>query len=322
MTLVAAVLATLIGCRSEPAAPVGDASVPDDQPALVNGDFRSGLDGWTATGDAERFRVFTDQANSQRWSVTTFVQDLPGGGGTAKGTLSQTFRVPDDAAALRFVLHGGHERVRLMDGDRELQQAAGPGANERHIPVSWSLRGHRGKELTLVIEDDDDQPPWAFVSVSGFDVIRAGPSAIANAGFEDGLDGWEVQGDAAEFTRFRDVASGNRWSVSTAVARPGVKLDEATGVLSQSFEVPQDAIALRFAVHGGARAAVTLWDGDALLYAASGQDTNRIRVPVSWDLEPYRGRVVKLAIEDRVSTGSYAFIGTTGFDLITQGNGP
>jgi hypothetical protein len=42
---------------------------------------------------------------------------------------------------------------------------------------------------------------------------------------------------------------------------------------------------------------------------------------VSWDLVAHRGKMLKLAIEDTV-TGSWGYIGASGFDLITAFNGP
>ncbi len=320
MRPVAIILCVLGACGAVPE-PAPEAASPKLQPpVLLNGSFVQGLSGWVAEGDASAFRVFSDPKNGMRPSVTTFVPD--GVGGEAVGTLSQSFVVPEDAAALRFVLHGGHERVRLYEGDRELRQAAGPGSNDTHVLVNWSLVQHRGKLLKLAITDTSAKPPWAFVSVSGFDIVREQPSPLKNPGFEDGLNGWDAEGDASRFAWFRDPVAGNRWSVSSAIPTPGAPIDAARGVLSQRFLVPDDALALRFAVHGGTRGAVRLWRDDVLVAEASGSDTNKHRTPVSWDLRPLRGSTVKIALEDKVVDGPFGFIGTTGFDVITEHNGP
>lgn len=303
-------------------------SSPDSEPqpatpVLVNGWFEQGLDGWVAEGDASKFRVFADPKYGMRPSVTTFVpSEADVGGGRATGTLTQSFAVPEDAAALRFVVHGGYGRVRLLDGGRELKQVAGPGSNDDHVLVNWSLVQLRGKVLKLVIDDSLDAPPWAFISVSGFDVVRERPCSLKNAGFADGLNGWRFEGDADKFTWFRDAISGNRWSVSTASQGPGMSPDAARGKLEQSFVVPPDAVALRFAVHGGSRGAIRLWRDGVLLYEARGTDSNNVRIPITWDLRPLRGTSVTLAIEDMVADPPYGFIGTTGFDLVTRENGP
>lgn len=310
------------GCSTPPGVP-SPAPAPSAvvTPALVNGDFADGLNGWVVEGDGARFRVFSDDLQGGRGAVTTFVHGFEGGGGAAVGSIHQTFVVPDDAADLRFTVHGGRGRVRLLAGDEELRQVVGPARNDRRIPVSWSLLPHRGRTLTLSIEDDNAQEPWAFVSVSGFDVIRDVPCAIANAGFANGLNGWQVEGDGANFTWFRDALTGNRWSVSTALVAAD-SVDSGVGTLFQEFMVPDDAVALRFAAHGGSRAEVQLWHDRVLVASSGGADSNRIRVPASFDLIPLRGKMVRLVITDPVADPPFGFISTTGFDLITARNGP
>jgi hypothetical protein len=43
---------------------------------------------------------------------------------------------------------------------------------------------------------------------------------------------------------------------------------------------------------------------------------------VSWNLEPHRGAMLKISIEDYSQVTPYGYIGTTGFDVITSYNGP
>lgn len=301
----------------EPAPPVAAFSGP----ALVNGSFEAGLEGWTAEGDAASFRVFADARYGDRPSLTTFLPDLPRGGGSARGTLWQEFAVPGDAAALRFVVHGGHERVKLLDGDQELFQAVGVDDNDVRVPVSWPLTAHRGRVVRLAVEDRG-RGGWGFISTSGFDVIRDVPCALKNADFADGLNGWDVEGDAASFNRFRDPDVGNRWSITSAIRKEGAPVDAARGTLSQQFQVPVDALALRFVVHGGSKGSVRLLEGDTVLFEARATDSNEVHVPVSWRLDGLRGRTVRLAIVDGVDRGPWGFLGVSGFDLVTSRNGP
>jgi hypothetical protein len=59
-----------------------------------------------------------------------------------------------------------------------------------------------------------------------------------------------------------------------------------------------------------------------VLQTASGMDSNDIKVPVAWDLRPYVGRTLTLALEDNLDAVGWNFITTSGFDLITSYNGP
>lgn len=289
-------------------------------PALVNGDFAQGLEGWRATGDGARFHVFVDAAGDGRRAVTTFTEDGKVDA-DAVGTISQVFTVPEDAVALRFLVHGGRSRVRLYEQGAVVEEATGVDDNALRVPVSWDLLSRRGQILRLSIEDAE-RGSWGFVSVSGFDVIRDRPSPLTNGDFADGLNGWTQTGDAAHFNVFRDPLAGGRGSVSTAARRGPRQLDLAVGTLAQDFVVPDDAIALRFLVHGGRTASVRLLSGDELLHHASGVDSNGVYVPVSWDLQPHVGKTLSLAIHDPVHAGVWAFVGTTGFDVVTQANGP
>jgi hypothetical protein len=305
--------------------------------ALVNGDLSQGFRGWTLTGDAQRFITGADANFFGRRFVTTWVGDPNGDAG--KGTISQTFTVPSDAIALRFLVTGGHAHVRLRAaGGNILEDVTGPDSNDVRVPVSWDLSMRRGQMLSLSLEDDLDAQGWSFVSVVGFDVIRDVQTGLRNPQFEMGLTSWATTGDAAYFNKFSDwnnaattqdgqpplPAYGSRSSVSTFVfdmASPNVN-DAATGTLLQQFIVPSDAVALRFNLHGGKSGHVYLRSNSVTVYTASAGDANFPKVPISWDLVPHRGTPVQLVIEDNTSTGAWAFIGVSGFDLITTYNGP
>ncbi|MCA8942055.1 MAG: hypothetical protein KDB80_05790 [Planctomycetes bacterium] len=119
---------------------------------LANGDFAAGLDDWVAQPGAAAFRLFEEGGEAR---LTTFAAKRD----ADRGTLSQCFRVPDDAHCLRFWLHGGCDprslRVQLWDGERLVRWATGRNDNQP-VKVEFSLREHRGRVLTLEIVDDSD----------------------------------------------------------------------------------------------------------------------------------------------------------------------
>jgi hypothetical protein len=88
------------------------------------------------------------------------------------------------------------------------------------------------------------------------------------------------------------------------------------------FLVPNDAIAIRFVIHGGRGGSVNLYRGDQRIETVTGSNTDAHKLPVSWNLEPHRGAMLKIAIEDYSQMTPYGYIGTTGFDVITSYNGP
>jgi len=308
-----------VACADNPPDQLGQEQ--EFAPALQNGSFSEGLSGWTTTGDANAFSIFEDKGHGGRWSLSTFITAPNGSPLPAIGSVYQDFEVPMNASAIRFAVHGGKGEVRLLHGDEILQRVSGMSNNDQRIPVSWGLLRHRGKRLRISIDDGIAEGDWAFISTSGFDIIRDVPCAIDNADFSDGLNGWDRRGDAARFVSFRDGAVGNRWSVTTAASEGRRPRDAAKGVLHQQFAVPDDAIALRFVVHGGDRAFVRLWKQDQLIEEISGQNSNEIRVLANWDLGAHRGESLRLSIEDHVADRGWAFVGTTGFDLITSQNG-
>ncbi|MET0385675.1 MAG: hypothetical protein ABW321_06935 [Polyangiales bacterium] len=306
---------------------------------LVNGAFEAGLDGWDASDDATLFRVGEDRdAGGRRFVATAADSDTPE---TLKGVLSQRFRVPADALALRFLVYGGHAHVRLRGPNGAIiEDVTGPESSALRVPVSWDLTRRRGQTLVLAIEDDFDTGSWGYVNVDGFDVIRELPEnagSIINSQFTTGLDGWDTSGDGSHFAVFDDYnyalvtgdtatsvpAYGTRRSVSTYVRDDAADktLEAASGTLSQRITIPDDASALRFNVHGGKLARVYLSEGTTVLYSASGVEDNTRKLPVSWNLVPHRGKQLELVIED-LSTGAWGYIGVTGFDLITSYNGP
>lgn len=151
--------------------------------------------------------------------------------------------------------------------------------------------------------------------------------ALVNGSFHDGLRGWTTTGDGQLFDISTDSFNGRTYVSTWVVSGPagGVGGEYYTGSVFQRFVVPQDALALRFWVFGGNEQAYVRLRGpdDAELHKATGQAGNELHVPVSWDLRPYRGQTLKLAIEDdasdRVLTG---FVSVNGFDVIREGAGP
>lgn len=307
--------------------------------ALVNGGFLDGLRGWDLRGDASRFYVADDVSNDSRRSIVTWVGASNELGNRATGSVSQTFVVPDDAVALRFVVSGGHAYVRLREAnDNVVEEVTAADSNDSHIPVSWDLTGRRGQSVTLAIEDDIATDAWGFIASTGFDVIREGMSPLRNPDFAADLEGWDQSGDAAFFEVYDDYnysggasvtttgvsAYGRRRSVSSYVRDRDAPrtADLATGTLSQSFSVPADAVALRFNVHGGKVGAVSLLENAAVLRSVHGANDNGNKLPVSWDLSVHRGKTLTIAIVDEAAGGEWGFIGCSGFDVITSSNGP
>jgi hypothetical protein len=301
--------------------------------ALVNGMFKDGLRGWSTSGDGARFPTsYTPGGGGQ---ISTWI-DPPGD--AIKGTISQNFVVPSDASALRFRVLGGHAHVALFDASGNLlDDVTGRDSNDFAIPVSWDLSAQRGKTLILSVQDNLDANGWSFVIVQGFEVVRDEPGALVNSQFADALNGWDATGDAQYFNVFddSDFATGTddmptaqpqygaRRSVSTyGWDMRGPQADATVGTLSQRFVVPMDALTLRFNVSGGKAARVALYDGSTVLYSQTGNNTNIVKTPVTWDLTPFVGKTLRLAIEDMASEPSWNFIGVSGFDLITSYNGP
>lgn len=301
--------------------------------ALVNGMFKDGLRGWSTSGDGGRFPTwYTPGGGGQ---VSTWIDPT---GDAIKGTISQNFVVPSDALALRFRVTGGHAHVVLSDASgNRLGDVIGRDSNDLVVPVSWDLTAQRGKTLILSIQDNLDQNGWNFVTVQGFEVVRDASGPLVNSQFADGLNGWDATGDGQYFFLFDDSdyatgtddtstpqpQYGTRRSVSTyGRDMRGTQADATVGTLSQRFVVPPDALTLRCNVSGGKAARVALYDGSMVLYSQTGNNTNIVKTPVAWDLTPFVGKTLRVAIEDMASEPSWNFVGVSGFDLITSYNGP
>lgn len=146
------------------------AAAKESKRALTNGNFTSGLDGWTyepleGAHESPRFRVF-DVGGERR--LTTFVR-----GDGDQGRLSQCFRVPEKATHLRFFLHGGCDprrlRVSLWNGERLVRSMTGRDSNDP-VELRWSLESVRGEVVTLEVLDQHTGS-WGFIGVHGFEVI-------------------------------------------------------------------------------------------------------------------------------------------------------
>ena len=317
--------------------PCGDSSTCHagmcSRSALVNGNFAQRLDGWTATGDAGSFMI-APRAGRIEHSVLSTSSDGKNSGGSLRGSLSQVFTVPGDALALRFAIWGGRGHVRLKDAaGNVLEDCTGVSSDSEQVPVSWELGARRGQQLTLAIEDDLTSGDWAYVTLSGFDVIRDVDTPLRNPQFLQDWTGWETTGDAVRFNLFPDYdhygavdadpAYGTRHSLSTYSRDPnGPYGSPAVGTVSQQFVVPADAVALRFNVHGGKSGRVYLAAGADMLHTVSAEDNDMPKLPVDWPLDKDRGKMVRLVIEDMSTATYFGYIGTTGFDLITSYNGP
>ena|GEM_PF-4031604 len=256
-----------------------------------------------------------------------------------QGAVTQSFTVPDDAIALHFAVAGGHAHVRLKGANGNvLQDCTGRDSNERLIPVSWPLSDLRGQQLTIAVEDDLSNNEWGFITTTGFDVIRDSESQLRNPQFARALDGWETTGDGLHFyvydaysyftgsaaTMQGEAMYGLRRAVTSYVRESGGPASgvASRGTLSQTFTVPNDAVALRFHTCGGRAAQVKLQSQGQTIYSASGLDTDSTQVVNNWPLQAHRGKTVRLLVEDAAGVGLFDYVGTSGFDLITSYNGP
>jgi hypothetical protein len=303
--------------------------------ALVNGNFALGLLGWQASGDAAMFMLAPNSGKVEHAVLSTSADGKNSGGGL-RGTLSQSFTVPDDALALRYAIWGGHAHVLLKDAAGNTVEDCPGLDSDTQTPVSWDLSGRRGQQFTLSIEDSLNSGDWAYVTVSGFDVIRDVDGPLRNSQFAQTWAGWETTNDATHFHLFLDYnyyarveigggaeSYGRRFSVSTYGRDSDAPYGEATtGTLAQTFLVPDDAVALRFQVHGGRAARVALLSGTEVLRSVTGTNSDIPKLIVDWPLAAQRNKMVRLIIEDTATSGAWDYIGTSGFDLITSYNGP
>jgi hypothetical protein len=117
---------------------------------------------------------------------------------------------------------------------------------------------------------------------------------------------------------------GYRRSISTYARdiSAAARGDATRGSVSQNFTVPNDAVALRFNVHGGMAAQIKLLYQNQALYSVTGNDADAPLVIVNWALQAQRGKNVRLSIENSAVLGPFGYVGSSGFDLITSYNGP
>lgn len=148
--------------------PVAPAARPPDAQRvrpLQNATFeRETFDGWTAEGDS--FALVRRADGSVE--LTTYVKPL---GDAVRGRLAQEFTVPQDAVALRGLVHGGTESIRLVRGDEVLRATRGPRTNDRELELRWNLELLRGETVRLEIVDGSTAP-WGFVTVRGLELLR------------------------------------------------------------------------------------------------------------------------------------------------------
>jgi hypothetical protein len=281
-----------------------DVALPPFVPALVNGGFASGITGWTKTGDDGAFTVATADAFGKRKVVTTRSAGAP-----AKGTLYQDFVVPHDALLIVFGLAGTGGRVALIDVDKneEISSFKPSGRDDVFTEQRRVLNAYVGKKLRILIEDAASD---AYLTASGFDVIRGGVrSPLANANWHDeGLfASWTGTGDLVdqasdEYTNPADGRYEGWWNLRTGPSPIGYVQQ---GAFYQTFQVPADAVGLRFVVAAGVagmevrlyRGAVTRFPGSAPVRVGTSPG-NGVHAAVSWDLTELRGETVTFAIED------------------------
>jgi hypothetical protein len=135
---------------------------------------------------------------------------------------------------------------------------------------------------------------------------------LTNGNFTAGLDGWQAEGGAKAFRTFTQ-------GTETTLTTFGKNKDADTGRLYQCFQVPADATALRFSLHGGSDARTTyvaLWHRDRLYRRMTARNDNT-PFRVRWNVVPLRGKVVTLEIVDN-STFPWGFIGVQGFAVVSE----
>jgi hypothetical protein len=128
---------------------------------------------------------------------------------------------------------------------------------------------------------------------------------LTNGTFADGLSGWSASGHT-----FRSFSSGGKYWITTFTNDEG---DAAEGQLWQDFTVNDVVNELRFQVHGGQAAVKLIHEGD-VVFATRGRNTNDANTQVRWKLADYRGKTVRLMIDDD-KTGAWGFISVSGFSF-------
>jgi hypothetical protein len=135
------------------------------------------------------------------------------------------------------------------------------------------------------------------------------PARLVNGDFAAGdLRGWSFTGDGGAFRLF--AGSDGRPRLTTYTQARG---DGAVGTLFQDIAIDATTSELRFRLHGG-DGVIKLMRGTEVLRRSQGRRTNDVETQVVWRLEEYRGDIVRLVIEDPVTT-PWGFVGVTGFEL-------
>lgn len=130
---------------------------------------------------------------------------------------------------------------------------------------------------------------------------------IPNAGFTDGLAGWEASGDGFGVIQGTD---GRPW-VTTFV---GPKGDGVVGTLSSpEFTVDATTSEIRFVIHGG-DARVVLMHGEDIVRTSHPRRSNETDIPVVWTVSEFRGEKLRIVIDDSL-TGVWGFITVSGFEI-------
>lgn len=139
---------------------------------VTNGDFSQGLQGWIIEGGATNFRLFRDRTfqDGNQVGLSTFGANR----GDDTGRLSQSFKVPGNARALEWYLHGFHppnNRVALLlDGEIYYRSTNAPN-NNTPVRIEWDLRPLRGKKVTLEIVDLE-VGEWRYFGTHAFKILR------------------------------------------------------------------------------------------------------------------------------------------------------
>lgn len=132
---------------------------------------------------------------------------------------------------------------------------------------------------------------------------------LTDGDFSAGLTGWEKEGGA---DKFRVVSQETGPQLTTF----GTNKEAEQGRLYQCFQVPADAVALRFRMSGGVDAAhlyVALWSGDRLVRKMTARDDN-VAFGVRWSVENLRGQFVTLEIVDK-KAGPWGFLAVEAFSF-------
>lgn len=171
-----------------------------------------------------------------------------------------------------------------------------------------------GKETIVASDVSPVRPVWHSVISGDKDppstiAKETATSGIKNGDFSDGLNGWQKEGNAADFKVY-SLPSGANY-MTTHNGRY-----DARGRLFQIFEVPRDATQLQFYVHGGdsPNMSVGLIDNGKSVYRVSGKNTNEWS-PVSWDVSNFRGKQVTLEIVDQLARPAWGHFGAYGFKI-------